>query len=327
MDKNLAMNLVRVTEVAAIESARFLGKGDKNAADGAAVKAMRQMFSTVDVDGTVVIGEGEMDEAPMLYIGEKVGMGEGYPKVDIAVDPVDGTTSVSKGFNNAIAIVAMAPKGTLLHAPDMYMDKIAVGPKLRGKVHLDMSVEEILRTASKVLGKSLDDLTITMLDRERHQEIVKICRSLGCRIKMVTDGDVAAAIDTCFESSGIDIMLGSGGAPEGVLAAAAVKCLGGDFQGRLMVTEPGEEQRCLEMGVDPKALLTLNDLVKSDEVYFAATGISDGAMLNGVKFKSSDIAETHSIVMRAETGTIRFVEARHQLTKKSSHIAEETARK
>lgn len=320
MDRNLAINLVRVTEMAAIESAKFLGKGDKNAADDAAVKAMRKMFSGVDVDGTVVIGEGEMDEAPMLYIGEKVGMGEGYPKVDIAVDPVDGTTSVAKGFNNAIAIVAMAPEGTLLHAPDMYMEKIAVGPKLKGKISLSMSVEEILNIASGELGKPLSELTITMLDRERHSKIIDVCRKLGCRIKMVTDGDVAAAIDTCFEDTGIDIMLGTGGAPEGVLAAAAIKCLGGDFQGRLVLTEPGEEERCREMGVDPSVLLTLDDLVKSDEVYFAATGISEGNLLRGVKFRSDDTAVTHSIVMRAETGTIRMVEARHILNKKKEML-------
>lgn len=316
MDRNLAINLVRVTEAAAIESAKFLGRGDKDGADDAAVKAMRKMFSTVDIDGTVVIGEGEMDEAPMLYIGERVGMGEGHPKVDIAIDPVDGTTSVSKGFNNAIAIVAMAPAGTLLHAPDMYMNKIAVGPKLKGKVGLDMPVEEILKKSSEILGKPLDELTITMLDRQRHEQIISVCRKLGCRIKLVMDGDVAAAIDTCFEDTGIDIMLGSGGAPEGVLAAAAIKCLGGDFQGRLMVTEEGEADRCKSMGVDPDQLLTMTDLVKSEEVYFAATGISEGNLLKGVKFRSDDVAETHSIVMRAETGTIRLVEARHILTKK-----------
>ncbi|MDO4720172.1 MAG: class II fructose-bisphosphatase [Peptostreptococcaceae bacterium] len=316
MDKNLAINLVRVTEMAAIESAKYLGKGDKNGADAAAVAAMRKMFSSVDVDGSVVIGEGEMDEAPMLYIGERVGMGEGYLKVDIAVDPVDGTTSVAKGFNNAVAIVAMAPAGTLLHAPDMYMDKIAVGPKLKGKVNLSMSVEEILHIASRELGKPLTELTITMLDRDRHNKIVKVCRRLGCRIKMVMDGDVAAAIDTCFEDTGIDLMLGSGGAPEGVLAAAAIKCLGGDFQGKLIVTEPGELRRCEEMGVDPNVLYRLDDLVRSDEVYFAMTGISESNLLRGVKFKSDDIVVTHSVVMRAETGTIRMVEARHNLTKK-----------
>ncbi len=316
MDKNLALNLVRVTEAAAIESAKYLGRGDKDGADDAAVCAMRKMFSTVDIDGTVVIGEGEMDEAPMLYIGEKVGMGEGYTKVDIAVDPVDGTISVAKGFNNAIAIIAMAPEGMLLHAPDMYMQKMAVGPKVRGKVSLDMPIPDILTATAKALDKNLDELTVSMLDRERHSNLISICRDMGCRIKFVMDGDVASAIDTCFEDTGIDIMLGSGGAPEGVLAAAAIKCLGGDFQGRLIADSDEEYARCQKMGVDPDQLLELEDLVKGDEVYFAGTGISDGNLLKGVIFKSDNTAVTHSIVMRAETGTIRFVEAIHKLDKK-----------
>lgn len=316
MDRNLALNLVRVTEAAAIESAKFLGRGDKDGADEAAVSAMRKMFSTVDIDGTVVIGEGEMDEAPMLYIGEKVGLGEGHPKVDIAVDPVDGTVSVAKGFNNAIAIIAMAPEGKLLHAPDMYMQKIAVGPKVRGRVSLDMPIPDILVETAKALDKPIEELTVTMLDRERHSNLMKICRQMGCRIKLVMDGDVAAAIDTCFSHTGIDIMLGSGGAPEGVLAAAAIKCLGGDFQGRLIAEEESEYKRCQKMGVDPEQLLELEDLVCGDEVYFAASGISDGNLLKGVIFDSENMAKTHSIVMRAETGTIRFVEAIHRLNKK-----------
>lgn len=316
MDRNLVLNLVRVTEAAAIESAKYLGRGDKDGADEAAVCAMRKMFSTVDIDGTVVIGEGEMDEAPMLYIGEKVGMGEGCPKVDIAVDPVDGTISVAKGFNNAIAIIAMAPEGMLLHAPDMYMQKIAVGPKVKGKVSLDMPIPDILTATAKALDKDLDELTVTMLDRDRHSNLVKICRDMGCRIKLIMDGDVASAIDTCFDDTGIDIMLGSGGAPEGVLAAAAIKCLGGDFQGRLIADNDDEYERCRKMGVDPEQLLMMEDMVKGEEVYFAASGISDGNLLKGVVFKADNTAVTHSIVMRAETGTIRFVEAIHKLDKK-----------
>lgn len=316
MDRNLALNLIRVTEAAAIESAKFLGRGDKDGADEAAVAAMRKMFATVDIDGTVVIGEGEMDEAPMLFIGEKVGQGEGHPKVDIAVDPVDGTISVAKGFNNAIAIIAMAPEGKLLHAPDMYMQKIAVGPRVKGKVGLDMPIPDILTQTAKALGKPIDELTVTMLDRERHSNLVAICRDMGCRIKLIMDGDVAAAIDTCFPHTGIDIMLGSGGAPEGVLAAAAVKCLGGDFQGRLIVEADHECIRCQKMGVDPEQLLELEDLVSGEEVYFAATGISDSNLLKGVIFESDNMAKTHSIVMRAETGTIRFVEAIHNLNRK-----------
>lgn len=316
MDRNLALNLVRVTEAAAIESAKYLGRGDKEGADEAAVCAMRKMFSTVDIDGTVVIGEGEMDEAPMLYIGEKVGMGEGYTKVDIAVDPVDGTISVAKGFNNAIAIIAMAPAGMLLHAPDMYMQKIAVGPKVKGKVSLDMPIPDILTATAKALDKDLEELTVTMLDRDRHSNLVKICRDMGCRIKLIMDGDVASAIDTCFDDTGIDIMLGSGGAPEGVLAAAAIKCLGGDFQGRLIADNDEEYARCQRMGVDPDQLLLMEDMVKGEEVYFAASGISDGNLLKGVIFKADNTAVTHSIVMRAETGTIRFMEAVHKLDKK-----------
>jgi len=316
MDRNLAINLVRVTEAAAIESAKYLGRGDKDGADEAAVRAMRKMFSTVDIDGTVVIGEGEMDEAPMLYIGEKVGMGEGFEKVDIAVDPVEGTISVAKGFNNAISVIAMAPEGNLLHAPDMYMQKIAIGPKAKGKVSLDMPVPDILVATAAALDKPLDKLTVTMLDRERHHNLIKICREMGCRIKFIMDGDVAAAIDTCFEHTGIDIMLGSGGAPEGVLAAAAIKCLGGDFQGRLIAEEDEEYERCMKMGVNPENLLEMEDLVKGEEVYFAATGITEGNLLKGVVFGHDDTAVTHSIVMRAETGTIRFVEAIHRLSKK-----------
>lgn len=317
MDRNLAINLVRVTEMASLGAAQFLGRGDKNGADQAAVEAMRRMFNTIDVAGTVVIGEGEMDEAPMLYIGEKVGSWEETAdQVDIAVDPVDGTTAVSKGLNNAIAIVAMAPKGCLLNAPDMYMDKLAVGPKAKGKVNLDNPLIENLKIVAQAQNKNLSDLTVTMLDRERHQHHIKVCREAGTRIKLFGDGDVAAAIDTCFEHTGVDIMIGSGGAPEGVLAAAAMKCLGGDFQGRLIISTPEEEERCKIMGADCKRLLTLDELVRGDEVYFAATGVSDGNLLRGVTFKPNNVAVTHSIVMRSETGTIRFVEAIHKLDSK-----------
>lgn len=320
MDRNLAINLVRVTEAAAIGASKYLGKGDKNIADQAAVDCMRKMFDTIDIDGVVVIGEGEMDEAPMLYIGEKIGSGcEGAIKVDIAVDPLDGTNCVAKGLPNAIAVVALAPSGCLLHAPDMYMDKIAVGPKARGLVSLDLPLVENIKRVSKALDKSLDDLTVTMLDRERHEKLIKECREAGVRIKLFNDGDVGAAMATCFDNTGVDMMVGIGGAPEGVLAAAALKCMGGDFQGRLVPYEESERKRCLDMGIDPNKLLTMEDLVKGNEVYFAATGISDGEFLKGVVYKGNSIATTHSLVMRSETGTIRFVEAIHKLEKKPTY--------
>ncbi len=320
MDRNLAINLVRVTEAAALGASKFLGRGDKNIADQAAVDGMRKMFDTIDIDGVVVIGEGEMDEAPMLYIGEKIGNGcDGAIKVDIAVDPLDGTNCVAKGLPNAIAVVALAPRGCLLHAPDMYMDKIAVGPKAKGRISLDLPLMENLKTLSHVLDKSMDDLTVTMLDRERHEKLIKECREAGVRIKLFNDGDVGAAMATCFEPTGIDMMVGIGGAPEGVLAAAALKCMGGDFQGRLVAYEEEERKRCEKMGIDINALLTMEDLVKGNEVYFAATGISDGDFLKGVIYKGNKTALTHSLVMRSETGTIRFVEAIHKLEKKPKY--------
>jgi len=320
MDRNLAINLVRVTEAASIGAARYMGRGDKIAADQAGVDGMRKMFQTMSIEGVVVIGEGEMDEAPMLYIGEVVGSGcEGATKVDIAVDPVEGTNSVAKGLPNAIAVVAMAPRGCLLNAPDMYMDKIAVGPKAFGKVNIDAPVHENLRATAEALNKSISDLTVTMLDRPRHADIIKQCRQAGVRIKLFQDGDVAAALATCFDHTGVDIMLGSGGAPEGVIAAAALKCLGGEFQGRLLAFTEEEKERCIKMGASLDKVYYIDDLVKGNEVYFAATGISDGELLKGVVYTGNDTAKTHSVVMRAETGTIRFVEAIHRLNKKPKY--------
>ncbi|WZL73587.1 class II fructose-bisphosphatase [Clostridiaceae bacterium 35-E11] len=320
MDRNLALNLARVTEAAALESAKYLGRGDKIIADQAAVDGMRKMFDTLNIDGTVVIGEGEMDEAPMLYIGEQIGKAEsGAPKVDIAVDPLDGTNSVAKGLPNAVAVVAIAPRGHLLNAPDMYMDKIAVGPKAKGVINLKAPVKENLINVAKALNKNITDLTVTMLDRERHEGIIKECRELGVRIKLFKDGDVAAAIATCFEDRGVDIMLGIGGAPEGVIAAAALKCLGGEFQGQLVAYEEEEKERCKKMGADIDKVLLLDDLVKGNEVFFAATGISDGDLLKGVTYYGNNMARTHSVVMRAETGTIRFIEAIHKLDKKPEY--------
>lgn len=316
MERELALEIVRVTEAAALAASRWMGTGKKNEADNAATTAMRAMFDSVNFKGTVVIGEGEMDEAPMLYIGERLGAGWG-PKLDVAVDPLEGTSIVAKGLWNGLTVVAVAPEGTLLHAPDMYMEKIAVGPKARGKVHLDASVTENLHAVAKATNKEISDVVACLLDRPRHEAIIEEIRAAGARIKLISDGDVAAAINTCFEHTGVDIMFGSGGAPEGVLAAAAMKCLGGDLQGRLKPENDAEFDRCKQMGLkDPTQILMLDDLVKGDDAIFAATGVTDGELLKGVRFLGSHVATSHSIVMRAKTGTVRFVEARHRLDQK-----------
>lgn len=315
MERELALEFARVTEAAALASARWMGRGDKIAADDAAVKAMRAVFDTVHIDGTVVIGEGEMDEAPMLYIGEKVGTGQA-PKVDVAVDPLEGTNIVAKGLTGAIAVIAVAEEGCLLHAPDMYMDKIAVGPKAKGCINLDAPVRENLVAVARALDKEVGDLTVVILDRPRHHELIARVRETGARIRLISDGDVSPAVATAFEESGVDIMMGIGGAPEGVLAAAALRCLGGELQGRLIPEDDRERQRIKDMGLsDPEQLLTMDDLVKGDDVIFAATGITDGSLLRGVRYTSGG-AITHTLVMRGKTGTIRFVEARHRFDKK-----------
>ena len=256
MDRNLALNLARVCEAAAISSSRFLGKGDKNGADGAAVDAMRRMFDTVEIDGVVVIGEGEIDEAPMLYIGEHIGKNSDkeYEKVDIAVDPLDGTTSIANGMANAISVVAVAPRGCLLNAPDIYMDKIACGPKAKGCINLEDSPTENIKRVAKALDKDVEDITVAMLNRERHQPIIDEIRKLGSKIKLVSDGDILTAIETCFEDTGVDLIIGRGGAPEGVIAAAALKCLGGDFQGRLTPTDEAQMERCTPLTTLLKAM-------------------------------------------------------------------------
>lgn len=320
MDRNLALNLARVTEAAALSSAKLLGKGDKNAADQAAVDAMRKMFDTLDIDGTVVIGEGEIDEAPMLYIGEQIGKArEDSLKVDIAVDPLDGTVSVAKGLPNAISVVAIAPKGTLLNAPDVYMKKIATGPKAKGAIDINKSTKENIENVAKALGKNVSDVTVTLLDRPRHDLLVQEIRDAGARIKMITDGDVLAAISTCFEYTDVDILMGTGGAPEGVLAAAALKCLKADFQGILTPKGESQEKRCIDMEVDTDKVYKIDDLVKGKEVVFAATGVSHGELLDGVKYHQKDRASTHTLVLRSETGTLRFIKAEHQLDKKPEY--------
>lgn len=318
MERELALEFARVTEAAALAAACWVGKGDKIAADDAAVTAMRVMFDTVAIDGVVVIGEGEMDEAPMLYIGEKVGTGV-PPCVDIAVDPLEGTNIVAKGLTGAIAVLAIAPQGSLLHAPDMYMDKIAVGPECKGRVHLDAPVKENLRQVAKALGKLKSEVTVVILDRPRHKEIIEEVRRAGARIKLITDGDVSPGVAAAYQDSGVDVLMGIGGAPEGVITAAALKCLGGDFQARMYPEgEEAEEEirRCHEMGItNIDKVFTIDELVKTNDVIFAATGITDSFLLKGVRYYKRH-AITQTIVMRSTSGTIRHIEARHQLDRK-----------
>ncbi len=315
LERALTLDFVRVTEAAALASGYWQGRGDKIAADDAAVRGMRAVFDTIAINGTVVIGEGEMDEAPMLYIGEKVGNADS-PKVDIAVDPLEGTNLVAKGGSGAIAVLAAGERGGLLHAPDMYMDKICVGPAAKGKIHLDASVEENMNNVAEALNKKLCDLTVVVLDRERHQKIISDLRRCGCRIQLISDGDVAPAVACAIPGSGVDAMIGIGGAPEGVIAAAALKCLGGDMQGRLWPEDDEDRARMEELGVaDDNKLLTMEDMAKGDEIMFAATGISTGPLLRGVVYHGS-YAVTHSLVLRAKTGTMRFIEATHDFSKK-----------
>jgi len=314
LERVLSLEFARVTEAAALAAARLLGRGDKDAIDGVAVEAMRAMLQTVDIAGRVVIGEGEMDEAPMLYIGEKVG--RGGEKVDIAVDPVEGTNLVAKGLAGAIATMAVAPDGCLLHAPDMYMDKMACGPAGRGLLDLDRPIAETLTRLAAASGRRVENLTVVVLDRERHKDRIAAVRQAGARLRLISDGDVTPAVASCLPDSGVDLMLGIGGAPEGVLAAAAVRCLGGDFQGRLHPLSPDEAERARAMGVDPAQRLGLDDLVRTDDVIFCATGITDGDVVRGVRFLGDDGAQTTTLVTRSRTGTLRWVTARHQLARK-----------
>lgn len=314
------MELVRVTEAAALASAAWTGKGLKNEADDAATEAMRRLFETIPMTGKVVIGEGEIDEAPMLYIGEELGTKDG-PELDIAVDPLEGTTTVAEGSLGAMTVLAVADKGNLLHAPDMYMQKLAVGPDCRGFIDIDMSVEENIRAVAKAKNKNVEDVTVTIIKRERSKEIIDQVRTLGARIIMFDNGDVGAAINTCFDWTGIDILMGVGGAPEGVIAAAGIKALEGDFQGRLLPRDDEEYARCVEMGVNPNKKLGLEDLVSGDDAIFAATAVTDGELMKGVQFKSG-FAETSSVVMRAKSGTVRFVNSRHSMKKKPNMIVD-----
>lgn len=318
MDRELTLEFARVTEAAALACGRWMGKGDKIAADQAAVDAMRAAFDTVSISGTVVIGEGEMDEAPMLYIGETVGAGGA--EVDIAVDPLEGTNLVAKGLPGSIAVLAIAPKGGLLHAPDMYMDKIAVGPKAAGKIDINAPVKENLKAVASALDRSVEDLVVVILDRPRHSHIVKEIRDAGARIKLITDGDVSPAINAAIEGTGVHMLLGVGGAPEGVIAAAALKCLGGDMQGRLWPENEADVERAKAMGItDINKVLTIDDLVHGEDVMFAATAITEGDLLRGVNYFGGG-ARTHTLVMRYKTGTVRFVDAIHKSDRKSLFI-------
>ncbi|MBK5094949.1 MAG: class II fructose-bisphosphatase [Deltaproteobacteria bacterium] len=309
MERNLALEVVRVTEAAALAAARLMGRGDNVAADQAAVEAMRTAFNAVQFKGKVVIGEGERDEAPMLYIGEEVGAAE-TPCVDIAVDPLEGTTIVATGGNNALAVIAIAEQGGFLHAPDTYMQKLAVGPKARGVIDITASPTENLRRIAKALKVYVEDLCVVILDRPRHQDLIGEVRAAGARIKLIGDGDVAAAIATAKEGTDVNVLMGVGGAPEGVLAAAALKCLGGDFQGILKFRNKEEVERAKTMGVDdPNKVYQLEDLARSD-VMFAATGVTFGNFLKGVQFFSGG-ANTYSVVMRSKSRTVRFIETTH----------------
>lgn len=314
VDRNLALELVRVTEAAALAASRWVGKGDKNAADGAAVEAMRRAFDSVAIDGTVVIGEGEMDEAPMLYIGEKVGLyakSGGGMRADIAVDPLEGTSLTAKGGPNAMAVVALAPRGGFLHAPDVYMDKIAVGPGLPpGVVDLDRSPEENLHALAAAKGCEVGELTVCVLDRDRHKEIIKACRAAGARLMLIPDGDVFGVLAVAQPETGVDMYLGWGGAPEGVLAAAALRCIGGQMQGRLIFEDEAQVARAREMGMeDPHRKFAMEEMA-AGEVMFAATGVTTGPLLQGVRIIPGG-AVTHSIVMRSKSGTVRYVEGHH----------------
>jgi len=305
------LDFVRVTEAAALAASRWMGRGERNIADGAAVEKMRDALNDMQIAGRIVIGEGERDEAPMLFIGEELGLG-GFA-VDIAVDPVEGTNLVANGLPNSIAVMAIAERGGLLHAPDSYMQKLAVGPKAAPYVHIDAAVADNLDAVANALERPINDVTVVILDRERHRDLIRECREAGARIKLISDGDVDAAIATCIEGTGIHVSMGTGGAPEGVLAAAALKCLGGGFMGRLKPRSVAEGERAQAMGFgDLDRILSLDDLVRGESIVFVATGITDGDLVRGVRFTGNQ-AKTHSILIHSSTGTVRFIESVHRL--------------
>ena len=312
--RNLALELVRATEAGAMGAGRFMGRGDKEGGDQAAVDGMRRMLNTIDMSAVVVIGEGEKDDAPMLFNGEKLGTGT-PPEMDLAVDPIDGTTLLAKGKPNSIATISISPRGTMFDpGPFVYMYKIAVGPLCKGVVHIEKSVSDNLKAIGKALGKNTDDLTVVVLDRPRHADLIAEIRRCGARIRQIADGDVAGALMTALPDSGIDVLLGIGGTPEGVLAACALRAMGGEIQGKLYARNEDELNRGRDMGYDFESVLTMDDLVSSEDVFFAATGITDGELLRGVKYFGGG-AETDSLVIRGKTGTVRKVRATHSLTK------------
>jgi fructose-1,6-bisphosphatase II len=319
MDRNLALEVVRVTEAAALASARLMGRGDRDGADQAAVEAMRHAFADIAIRGEVVIGEGERDQAPMLYIGEKVGRWRDVDQeLEIAVDPLEGTNLCATGAPNALSVIAMGEKGTLLHAPDTNMEKIAVGPGARGAIDLRRSATENLRRIADALGKYVEDLTVVVLDRPRHDRLVHEIREAGARIKLVPDGDVAGALNTCFPDAGVDVLMGTGGAPEGVISAAAIRCLGGDMTGRLAFRNDEERARARAYGLaDLDKPMTAEELAGGN-VMFAATGVTNGDFLKGVRF-TGDGARTHSVVMRSKTGTVRYIETFHHFTRSPNY--------
>ena len=313
-DRNLAMEIVRVTEAAALAAARWVGRGDKLAADGAAVDAMRVVLQTVSMDGVIVIGEGEKDEAPMLFNGEQVGDGA-PPQVDIAVDPVEGTTLTSLGRANALAVIAVSERGTMFDpGACFYMKKLAVGPEAAGSIDIERPTADNLRAVAKALGKSVRDLTVVVLDRPRHDDLIAEIREAGARIRLIQDGDVAGAIATAWPDAGVDLLMGVGGTPEAVISAAALKCMGGEQQGKLNPLTDDQRKAALEAGDDLEAVLGTDDLVSGNNCFFAATGVTDGDMLKGVHYDSKG-ATTQSLVMRSKTGTVRRIDARHHLAK------------
>lgn len=316
MNRDLGINLCRVTEAAALSCAQYLGQGNKTKADAAAVDQMRTMFRYLGINGKVVIGEGEIDDAPMLYIGEQIGDPKAPDQVDIAVDPIDGTTSLADGMQNSISVIAVAPAGCLLNAPDVYMNKIAVGPKAKGCIDILRSPAENIKAVAEALHKKVSDITVSVLKRDRHQKLIHEIRETGARIAMIMDGDVLAAMATALGEGKVDILMGIGGAPEGVLAAAALKCLGGDFQCQFTPSNHEQLKRCLNLQADLDKVYTINDLVKGHNVLFAATGITDGSFLQGVEFMKNDQASTQSLLLRLPSGTIRYINSRHKLNQK-----------
>jgi fructose-1,6-bisphosphatase II len=313
-EPNLALDLVRVTEAAALAAGRWMGRGNKIAADQAAVDAMRLVLNTIEMDGVIVIGEGEKDEAPMLFNGERMGTGE-PPAVDIAVDPVEGTSLTARGSSGALSVVALSERGSM-YAPGslVYMDKIAVGPEARGVIDINAPVEANLKAIARAKGRDVDDLTVIILDRPRHAALIETVRQTGARIRLIHDGDVSGGVSTALDETGIDVLLGVGGSPEAVITAAALKCLGGEIQCKLWPRDDRERQYAAEHGLDLQAVLTMDDLVKSDNVFFSATGITRGELLDGVRYFGGG-ARTSSVVMRSKSGTIRYVTATHRWDK------------